>query len=715
MERFLYIIAMLSASTIFAQNFHGGNADGHALATYTETQSIFAGGVADGFSTSSYTETQNIFAGGNADGFSTSGYTETQNIFAGGVADGFSTSGYTETQNIFAGGVADGFSTSGYTETQNIFAGGVADGFSTSGYTETQNIFAGGNADGFSVSNYNETQNIFAGGVADGFSMSLYDENPLCSDNVTVFGFSGWTNGVPDNTTQVVIDEFYQVGQEGDIDACSCLVKTGQTLQIEPNSYVKLEQDLVNNGTVQVMHQGSFVQVNNDATVTGSGTFTTELQTTQLDDPVRFTYFASPVQNQDLTVFSSWANMNRLWRFDEAVQDWYIVPSSTTMTPAVGYAIQGSPDTGQYPFIGYANFDGPFNNGIYSYPLTYNPGGIDDDNALVGNPYPSAIDAAQLLNNNASANAFYFWTHASGLLPDGSAYAGDDYAIWNSSGGTASGSGSPAPSGFIASGQGFFVDATAPGNLTFDNSYRVTGNNDDFRRPQTDTRDRIWVNMYNEYGVFNQILLNFTNEGTSEFDNKLDATRYFTGNAISFYSNGSNNERFAIQALPVLTDETIVPLGFEIVDETVATNLKIAIDHTDFYQDNVEVYLKDKVLGRIHNLSESAYEFEAAQDIFNDRFELIFSRNALQTPEQNLEQETVFISNYSDTEVKINSKYGTNIQNIVIYDVLGKRIFEKKTNQNSVILPLNVNEGTVLIFKMQLQNGKTVVKRFIKL
>ena len=684
------------------------------LYVFSTNAQNFAGGIADGFASASYTETQNIFSGGIADGFSISGYTETQNIFSGGVADGFSTSGYTETQNIFSGGVADGFSTSGYTESQNIFSGGVADGFSTSGYTESQNIFSGGIADGFSTSGYTETQNIYSGGIADGFSMSLYNENPNCSDKITIFNGT-WSNGVPDLTTQTVINGNYITTAEGNMDACSCLIRQGSLVQIDSNTYVRLDNDLTNNGTIDVKHQGSFVQVKNSAKVMGSGAFVTRLQTTQLDDPVRFTYFSSPVQNATLNVFQNWANMNRLWRFDEAAQDWYQVPASTTMTPGVGFAIQGAPDTGQYPFIGYVDVEGKFNTGEVGYPLTYNPGGTDDDNALVGNPYPSAINAAQLLNNNASANAFYFWTHKSGLLANGSAYAGDDYAIWNASGGTASASGSPAPSGFIASGQGFFVDATAPGNLVFDNSIRVTGNNNDFRRPQNDTRDRIWVNMYNDYGVFNQILVNFTNEGTTEFDNKLDATRYFTGNAISFYSNGSNNERFAIQALSVLTEETVVPLGFEIVDETAATNLKIAIDHTDFYQENVTVYLKDKALGRIHNLSESAYPFEATQDTFNERFELIFSRNPLQTPEQNLEQETVFVSNYSDTEVKINSKYGTNIQKIAIYDVLGKRILEKKTNQNSIILPLNVNEGTILIFKMQLQSGKRVVKRFVKL
>jgi hypothetical protein len=730
----ILFLSLINVYSFYAQNFHGGSSDGHAFAIYTETQSIFAGGDSDGFSVSNYTETQSVFTGGDSDGFSVSNYTETQSIFTGGDSDGFSVSNYTETQSIFAGGDSDGFSVSNYTETQNIFAGGDSDGFSVSNYTEiqsifaggdsdgfsvsnyneTQSIFAGGDSDGFSVSNYNETQSIFAGGDSDGFSMGLFDENPNCSDTVTIFGSSGWTNGIPNNTTQIVINDNYQVNQEGNIDACSCVVKNGKTLKISPNSYVKLEHNLVNNGIVEVQHQGSFVQVNNDATVTGSGTFTTRLQTTQLVDPSRFTYFSSPVQNQDLMVFSSWARMNRLWRFDETIQDWYLVNNTDIMIPAVGYAIQGDIDTGQYPFIGYADFDGAFNNGIYSYPLTYNPGGNDDDNALVGNPYPSAIDAAMLLNNNASANAFYFWTHNSVILADGSAYAGDDYAVWNSSGGIASGSGSPAPTGFIASGQGFFVDATASGNLVFNNAMRVTGNNTDFRRSININRDRIWLNLSNYDGYFNQILINFSENGTEYLDNKLDAVRFNSGNPISFYSNGLDNEPFVIQAVPNLSDDNIIPLGYE-VNSTIISNLNISIDHLEF-QNDTNVYLKDNSLNIIHDLNQSDYQFTVEQGQFNNRFELIFQRNTLNTNEFQKQTEYLIISNSPNDNIVVKTKNNTIINEIRAFDILGKLIWKSKHNQasNKIYTP-NIKQGTILFFKVKLNNDIILTNKFIKL
>ncbi len=681
--------------TIYSQNYLGGDSDGHTVATYIETQSIFAGG--------------------NADGFSVSNYTEMQNIFAGGDADGFSVSNYTENQSIFAGGDADGFSVSNYTENQNIFAGGDADGFSVSNYTENQSIFAGGDADGFSVSNYTETQNIFAGGDADGFSMGSIDVNPQCSDIVSIWELGTWSNGIPDATTQVMVKSPYETQINGNLEACFLLVENTSNFIISSNTYSRIVQDLINNGNIEVQHQGSFIQVNNNATVTGTGTFTTRIQTTQLDDSSRFTYFSSPVQNQNLTVFSSWARMNRLWRFDEAIQDWYIVNQNEVMIPAVGYAIQGDVDSGQYPFTGYANFNGAFNNGIYTYPLTYNPGGIDDDNALVGNPYPSAIDAAQLLNNNPSANAFYFWTHASAILPDGSAYAGDDYAIWNNSGGIASASGSPAPTGFIASGQGFFVDATASGTITFDNSIRVTGNNTDFRKPNTENRERIWLNLEQEdYGVFNQILLNFNENGTTDFDVKLDATRFYTYNAISFYSKGINQEHFAIQALPLLTEDTVVPLGFEVNNPTI-NHLKIVIDHNEI-NTNTTVYLKDNQEKVLHNLSDSAYGFTTSEGNYTNRFELVFRRNALNNPQEITNTESLLVSNFSENEIKINTKNGTNYTQIRIFDILGKEIIhQKQLLTNHSILKTGIKQGTVLFIKVQLENGKILMKKFIKI
>ncbi len=711
MKKIITYISLLYVFTAFSQSYTGGIGDGFGMVAYTETQSIFKGGIADGFSTSGYTESQSIFTGGIADGFSTSGYTETQSIFKGGIADGFSTSGYTENNSIFTGGIADGFSSSGYTENNSIFTGGIADGFSTSGYTENNSIFTGGIADGFSSSGYTENNSIFTGGVADGFSMSLYDENPLCSNNVTIWTGSSWTNGAPDATTQVILDGFYETATNGNLNACFAKVEQSSDFIINSNTYARIVTDFINNGLTAVKHQGSFVQVNENATSSGTGTFTVDLQTTPLDDPIRYTYFSSPLSNQDLTVFNSWAAMNSIWRFNESVQDWYLVNQNDTMIPGVGYIVRGAADTGQYPLTGMSTFNnGVFNSGPISYPLTYNPGGVDDDNALVGNPYPCAINAGELLADNPQANAFYFWTHKSPFV--NGAYAGDDYAIWNSSGGIASASGSPAPTGFIASGQGFFVDATGPGTFTFKNAHRVNGNNNDFRRPESINRERIWINMYNEQGAFNQILVNFSENGTEHFDPKKDATRFFTGNAIRFYSLGLNNENFAIQALPILNEETVVPLGFEI-NVSDLNSLKIGIDHSEL-SDNVNVYLKDKALGKLHNLNISDYVFEDTQDIHNNRFELVFKRDALNVDSQENVANNIYIANYGSDQILINSVSGENISKIVMYDVIGKKLLDFKTNRKSVLISTQIKDGTVLIFKIQMENGTILSKRFIK-
>jgi len=543
-------------------------------------------------------------------------------------------------------------------------------------------------------------------------STTSFSENCSCTGSVTQFNSTGWSNGFPTPGSIAIINDMYQVGIEGNFEACSCEITQNGYLQIDSSTFIKINRNITNNGIIEVLNQGSFVQINNDATLTGNGTYTTKIQTTQLNETANFTYFSSPVQNQDLTVFSSWARMNRLWRFDELTQDWTLADQNDIMLPAVGYAIQGDLDTGQYPLIGYANFNGVFNNGIYSYPLTYNSGGIDDDNALVGNPYPSAIDAALLLSANTNANAFYFWTHKSIILPDGSAYAGDDYAIWNSSGGIASASGSSAPTGYIASGQGFFVEASGTGNLVFNNSMRVTGNNTDFRRPANINRDRIWLNLSNDDGFFNQILINFSENGTPNFDNKLDAVRIASGNAISFYSNGLNDENFAIQAVPNLSTNTIIPLGYK-VNTTTIPNLTISIDHSEFISDT-NIYLKDNLLNVIHDLKLTDYQFSAEQGQFNNRFELVFNRSILVIKDKLANSEKIILSNSTENTINVKTKNGSVIKSIKAFDILGKIMINQKPNKNNFIINTNIKQGTVLFVVSKLSNGQIINTKFIK-
>jgi Leucine-rich repeat (LRR) protein len=530
-----------------------------------------------------------------------------------------------------------------------------------------------------------------------------------------------WINGIPTLTKNAIIDDDYNTGAFGSIDASQLNINSGKNVTISPNSYIRIDTHITNNGDFVIEHEGSFLQLQDIGLVSGTGNYLVKSKTTQLIDADRFTYFSSPTASETLNTFSSWANMNNVYSFNATLQAWNPELPSNMMLQAKGYAIKGQPDVGQYPFNGETNFNGYFNNGIYTVPLHFTPGDplLDDDNALIGNPYPSAVSASLLLNNNANANAFYFWTHTS-LLGSGG-YIADDYAIWNRSGGIASTSGSPAPTGYIASCQGFFVTALGSGTFTFDNSVRVSANNNDFRRLANGQDDKIWLNLTNDDGYFNQILLNFSTEGTVNFDAKLDATRFETGNAISFYSNGLNQERFAIQALPSLLNQEVIPLGYEINNETI-NSMEISIDHFENFNE-VDIYLKDNLLNITHDLTQSNYQFNVNNGIFNTRFELLLNRSSLGYEDYNNNNEKIVIINQEDSSIKVSTQNQSTIIEFIAYDILGKQIISIKPNLSSFIIKnnyssqnkdVNIKQGTVLFIKAKLENGQILNTKFIK-
>src|SRR5690606_5477069 len=131
------------------------------------------------------------------------------------------------------------------------------------------------------------------------------------------------------------------------------------------------------------------------------------------------------------------------------------------------------------------------NNGVVNILLaaSADPISTTDDFNLIGNPYPSAISADDFIGANGNiSGTLYFWTHRTGISssnpgPDSNNFITNDYAMYNLSGGTSSGTGSPVPNGFIASGEGFFVEADAYTSVLFNNSMRnKTHDNTQFYR-----------------------------------------------------------------------------------------------------------------------------------------------------------------------------------------------------------------------------------------
>ncbi|MEE9348733.1 MAG: hypothetical protein V3U80_01645, partial [Flavobacteriaceae bacterium] len=591
--------------------------------------------------------------------------------------------------------------------------------------------------DGGTVQNYNSIVDLTGltvgdtyyvqvdgyGSATGEFNIALIGE---CTGDYTIWkdlGESGvsWSNGAPDANKYAVIDAEYNT-DSGPIpawSACGLTITNSGILNVNSGQAFTISNDIINNGQILVDKGGSVIQINDDATVTGTGTFDVEVITTPMADS-RYSYFSSPTQTATMDVFSSWAQMNRNFKFDGTVQDWDYTSATEAMTAGVGYAVRPASDaagvlTTPGPFT--TNFDGAFNNGVITAPLYLDVAGAadpaDDSSSLVGNPYPSAVNTALLFGDglNADVNAFYFWDNDLTGVNSGT-YTDQGYAVYNNGGNTNT------PPTSIDVGQGFFAVASAAniGTMTFKNSMREASAGT-FLRPTTSNLDKIWLNLTDANNTLSsQILIGFNPICSDAFDARYDARSFDLYNSIAMYSfgTGTDTDHLAIQTRGELDlNDTVVPLGISVSDASV-TNLSISIDHLESLE-HYDVYLIDHVENTTHNMKLADYNFTvSATGALDTRFELTFSRNALSTDNTVIESDDLLLINNEDN-FTVKMRNGKIITNLQAFDILGKQVVDMNPNSSNFDVNTNLNQGTVLIIKATLENGQVVTKKFIRL
>ena len=563
------------------------------------------------------------------------------------------------------------------------------------------------------------------------------------SANQTVWDGNAWSNGPPDDTKPVVIDGAYNTNT-ANLICCELTINNNASLTINSGQYVQIEHDFSNDGTIDILHEGSLVQVDDDTTISGTGVYYVH-KTTPIYADYDYTYWSSPTQSETIgSVFAAnppdyifrletanFSDMNDD-TFDDNADDWQGVAGATTMTPGVGYIAmgEGSPFPIVLPPAGTQSqsvvFDGALNNGVINVSVSldaYNTsGGTGHDsfntNAnLIGNPYASAIDINQLYasNNTLLEGTFYFWTHDSAISssnagPDTYNFTNDDYATVTTDGTTFNsvkgGSNGTTASQYIATGQGFLANVTANGTLVFNNAMRVTGNNTHFlRNNNSENIDRIWLNLKNDAGVFRQILVGFNDNATDDYRKGQDGQRLENGINTDFYSViQGDSHRFAIQNLAAFNDAKTINLGIEIVE---AGTYEINLDHFEgVFMNGQHIYLEDVLTGILHDFTNGAYSF-SSEVVDNDlRFVLRFTNSSLTVEENELDALAIY-PNPSSAIFNISYPVDDAIS-IEVYDLTGKILKQ----QTGLQIDLSGYAKGVYFAKLRV-NGLQTVKKLV--
>ncbi len=277
---------------------------------------------------------------------------------------------------------------------------------------------------------------------------------------------------------------------------------------------------------------------------------------------------------------------------------------------------------------------------------------------LIGNPFTAYVNSATLTASNSSIlseQTVWLWN-------------GTDYVTYNSA--------NPIE---IAPGQGFFIEARASNNFSFNQANQSHQGTDTFQRTAPKlTFDLLVADQTTE----RRTKIFFIDGKTTGFDNGYDS-KMFTGVQQDFaiYTElvtDNIGKKLAIQTLPKDNLEAmVVPVG---IIGKANQELTFSIQNINL-PEGTEIYLEDKISNKFINLSIENYKITLENDS-NSVGQFYIHAKVKSLSNDDFKDTPISIYKSSNNQVSITG-LNTNAE-IHLYSLLGKKIISQKLTPSVV-------------------------------
>jgi len=474
--------------------------------------------------------------------------------------------------------------------------------------------------------------------------------------------------------------------------------------------------------------------------------------------------------------YSSPRKISNYWLYkfrgtSNVYSEWEHIGSTGILNAGEGYTMKGTSGNAKISDRQNYVFKGKPNNGT----IKLNIG--KDQNYLLGNPYPSALDINKFIKDNLrdvtdgknTQNIFngavYFWDHFAGKTHILAEYIGG-YATRNLLDGVPAVSnderinandstGIKIPGQFIPVAQGFFINSVLDPNLSgnytvdggdviFQNSQRVFVKetnpvNSQFLKPennsqkdkQEDTRAKIRLDFKSPMGYNRQILVGADPNTTNGFDLGYDAPLNDNNLEDMFWL--INGNEFVIQGVPNFEIDQVLPLGIKLEEEGV---FSIKINKLENISEDVNIHLKNLEDSTYFDLRKGNFTMKLEPGTYNERFQIVFQKEKIPTEEPDPDEETEeeeqeqgsdegsgedeFVDGNIEVfymgnhrELAVLNPHRYEIERIVIYDMLGQIIQEYQNVSNEEEVWLPVRLFPAAVYAIKLFSGNKEISKSI--
>jgi hypothetical protein len=477
-----------------------------------------------------------------------------------------------------------------------------------------------------------------------------------------------------------------------------------------------------------------------------------------LKDGTQFVQFSTdlspnPTTTNPVTISNQW-----LYKFQNGVTyyAWEPLTESSLIEPGVGYTQKGSSVLdGEKQYT----FEGKPHNGtiLLSAVDTGGPGNVEDVSLttyLVGNPYPSALDARQFIADNSSVigGTLLLWEQWAGRSHFLADYEGGYGFINNLTTERAyqypgipiadqvQTQGIKKPTFYIPVGQGFFVEVENDGNIEFNNGQRVFVKESDVLADQEDvnyadngssffrtsgtnnsesgTEDAASETqiLRLEFGVSSgasrSFVFGFTPDATDGHDYGLDGGLI---NDPPEDDTGSllGGQQYVIQAFAPYTQDKVIDLVLH-----ASGNYTYSFKATEIsnFPEDQDVFLIDNLNGLSYNLRDTEpYSFTSEAGTFTERFDIVFQDPSTLTTEEFITDNILIYVNQPEDKIYVKQLTGQ-AEELYILNLLGQKvkIFNSVTNQ-TLENGVDVSElsSGIYIVRIHTENDQTIDKKVI--